>query len=769
MAQIDQVSYGKVFSHIASLFSKATGELRLGTAPNTVAQMFREDAVFPAVSSGAWRPPAPHGRQMPIVRRAVEDFERALSAHTRGLEVYSQTAIKALDGFSEHWDATSYFIVPVIEGRDQPGLVYLQARPVEHAFREVRRRLSIEDLTQDATLLDYFDSLPIALMKRFFFVNNYPFDPYRPMSHFAYRLMFGCQITEGKSVGAATVAMLCVAYLKLKLRVGFDQAVAPRHGTLLTGEIDPEGLVHQVDNINEKISCALQEYGSGLKVIVPAENRLGDLERQIDRGNLFYVSTVDELLAAVLDSPVDRRGLESARDVVFRELEPDDKRELIQHLFNGVPANIYDAPRNWSQPVPHAEGVYSIVEAWESRVDVHVAPHSLILKQGNSSHDGRTLIEVFIDGSAAMDPHWAIDGELGTSRLAAAIFQISSRLDHRLEELVVAFLACDRQEAVRDGTSAKDIHAMLLRVRNQEQLRERGAVLRPAWDKSLDLHGARRKRAYLVSDSVVPDWIDVKDPLAESAERLVVFSDGTRSSDVSTLFTPDGHLNHAVLDGRFNRAMVAMPELCVTIGAQVPVEVEPPGDLSVTDDGVRVRWSEPSALAWHVRLRLAGLAPRNVTVSGTVIRHGETRPFSFAAMATRTPLDPIGQIVEGVLSDAELERWRTICDETKACPDASCGKLHVHLAHEPELRLDRRLIFDVPDFRGQWFLLRAGGAKWMVFRHGCRFDGLTIAVVDRTLHYSESTDQLRPVPSDAWEEGLYRINHDSDTLFITAL
>src|SRR5262249_45768588 len=158
------------------------------------------------------------------------------------------------------------------------------------------------------------------------------------------------------------------------------------------------GRVRPVDHINEKIGCALLEYGPGLKVIVPAENPLGPLERQIDARNLFYVSTIDELLVVLLESPVDNRGLESSREAVFLSLLPESRRELGQHLAAGVPANIYESPGSWSEPVPHMEEIFSVCEAWEARLDLHVAPTALALKTRETVQGGRTLVEVLLDG-----------------------------------------------------------------------------------------------------------------------------------------------------------------------------------------------------------------------------------------------------------------------------------------------------------------------------------------------------------------------------------
>lgn len=509
-------------------------------------------------------------------------------------------------------------------------------------------------------------------------------------------------------------------------------------------------------------------HGSGLKVIVPAGNPLRHLEKRIGEGNLFYVSTVDELLAATLDSQVDSRGLVASREAVFRTLSPDIKVDLTPHLAPGVPADIYERPRLWTEPVTHPDQIYSTCSAWNDRLDLSVAPDPVSLQRPDARCAARTLVQVIVDGSAAMDAHWGRDSSLGTSRMAAAVFQMASRIDPAREDLVVGFLSCESFEPVRPGSAAPHIEALLERVRQKRSLRHRGAFVRPLREASLATYGARRKRIYLLTESDVPDWDDVEDCLVESSERLRLLA-GHDTGAANALFAADGTLNAEALDLRFHRLATAIPEICVSVGPELPVEIDPPeGAVMRCDGGYAISWSDPAALNWRIRLRLSGMAPHQVKVSGSLLRRGERHEFSFPALATRTCLEPIGQVVEGVLQKGESDLWRTICTPQQACPQ--CGRKDVHLLHEDPLRLLRQPLFTLPASTSRWLLMRANDSGWTLFKTGCRMNGLSIAFVDGCLHYSEARQHLMPMPTDAGENGLYRLERNGDNaIYITGV
>jgi hypothetical protein len=764
MPSIDEIHHGRVLTHLTDLLNRLTGQKDL----KRIAEAFNNDPVYRVTCAGDWLPPVRECRQMTRLREAVERFRGALGPAGSALSVFADTVERLTGSFRDQWLPTSYFIVPVIAESGVPGLVYLMARPIDDHVRVAPRRVSVEDLTRDSRLIDYFDSLAVVLMKRFFFVRNYPFDPFVHLSGSAYRLQFGCQITEGKSIGAAALAMFCVTYLKSKIGAAFPNAAAPQPGSFITGEIDLDGRVLPVDHVEEKIRCALEEYGSGLRVILPAGNPLGQLEDWIDKGNLYYVSTVDELLAAALDSTQDSRGLDSSREAVFKTLPPDIKSELNQHLSIEVPGNIFDTSHLWTEPVAHSGGVFSTCQVWNDRLDLSVAPDRLSLARRTPLPSTRTQVQVILDGSAAMDPHWVKDPSLGTSRAAAAVFQIASRIDPAYENLVVGFLGCGYFEEVCHGSEAVQIESLLNHVRQEQKLRRRGPFVRPLREASLEQYAGWRKRIFLLSDNDVPDWSDVEDCQVESSERFRLAAASEDCEDLA-LFATDGTLNVRLLDHRFRRLAVTIPRLCVSVGPELPLEVEPAGALFRCDDSYVLQWTGPEALNWHIRLRLSGAAPHQVKVSGTIVRLGRAHEFTFPTLATRRSLGSINQVTQGVLGDADSALWRTICDPETACPE--CGRPNVHLHHEHPIRLSRRLVFQLPQSTGKWLLLSSGGPEWMIFKTGCRFDGISIAVVDGSLCWSDARLHLQPILADGQEDDLYRLEprHGGRALYIAAL
>jgi hypothetical protein len=767
MPRFDEIHHGRVPTHLTDLLERASalaGQKDL----KRIAETFNGDPVYRAVRAGEWLPPVRDGRQMSRLREAVARFRRALGPDGSALEGFADTLEKLAGSFREDWLPTSFFTVPVIDESGAPGMVYLTARPIDDHVRVAPRRVAVEDLTRDSRLIDYFDSLAVVLMKRFFFVRNYPLDPFAHLSGSAYRLLFGCQITEGRSIGAAALALFCVTYLKSKLGAAFANAAAPQPGTLITGEIDLDGRVLPVDHAEEKVRCALEEYGSGLRIILPAGNPLGQLEEWIDKGNLYYVSTVDELLSAALDSTKDGRGLDNSRKAVFQTLPPDLKSELNQHLSPEVPGDIFEPRRLWAEPVAHAGGLFSACQVWNDRLDLSVAPDRLSLARRTPFPATRSQMQVILDGSATMDPHWVKDPRLGSSRVAAAVFQIASRIDPARENLVVGFLGCGDFEEVGHGSEALQIESLLNRVRKEKKLRARGPFVRPLREASLEHYAGWRKRIFLLSDNDVPDWLDVEDGQVESCERFRLAA-ASEDREEPALFAADGTLNVELLDHRFRRLAVTIPSLCMSVGPELPLELEPEGDLSRCDDSYVLRWSDPQALNWHIRLRLGGAAPHQVKVSGIIVRGGREHEFTFPALATRRSLDPIDQVTQGVLRDDESALWRAICDPETACPE--CGRPNVHLHHEQAIRLSRRPVFQLPEDKGRWLLLGSGRPEWTIFKTGCRFDGISIAVVNGSLCWSEARLPLQPVPPDRQENNLYRLEpqHGDTTLYIAAL
>jgi hypothetical protein len=414
----------------------------------------------------------------------------------------------------------------------------------------------------------------------------------------------------------------------------------------------------------------------------------------------------------------------------------------------------------------HANGLFSTCQIWNDRLDLAVAPDALSLTRRPGSPAVRSLVQVIVDGSAAMDPHWARDPGLNSSRVAAAVFQIASRLNPEREDLIVGFLSCGHFEAVNSYDKTPAIEATLNRVRERERLRQRGSFVRPMREASRQTYAAQPKRIVLLSESDVPDWEDVEDFQVESCERFRLKAAGL--AEEPAVFTADGRSNKDLLD-RFRHPVVTIPELRVSVGPELPLEIEPSdGAVSRCDDGYCIQWpNDPTALHWQIRLRLSGPAPHQVRVSCALKQDGEKRALSFPTLATSMRLEPIGQVTHGVLGKTEAACWQILCDPGTACSE--CGKRNVHFFHDDYRRLLKpQPVFPLPVHEGGWLLLRSSDPEWTAFQTGCRFDGLSIAVVNGSLQWSAGGLHLEPVLRGC-EDRLYRLEHGDQTLYIIDL
>ena len=429
--------------------------------------------------------------------------------------------------------------------------------------------------------------------------------------------------------------------------------------------------------------------------------------------------------------------------------------------------NFFRAPGLGIEPVTHADGLLSICQVWEDRLDLTVVPDLPSLTRHAVLPGARSQVQVIVDGSAAMDRHWSKDQILESSRIAAAVYQIASHIDPDREELVVGFLSSDHFEEVSLHRGVLEIEAALNRVREQAGLRQRGAFLRPLREQSLRIYGTRRKRILLFSDTDVPDWEDVEDCLVDSCERIRLQAAASVRHEPA-LFAADQTLNTELLDRYFHRLAVTVPKLCVAVGSDFPLEIEPlDGVVSQRDDGYWVSWSKSGALDWQIKLRLNGLAPSQVKVSADLLRSGELREITFAAPATRARLEPIGQETHGVLGESDAALWQLLCTPGKACPE--CGRQNVHVYHDyPTPRLERQLVFSLLENAERWLLLAAADSKWTMFRTGCRAAGVSLVLVDGVLYRSATERRLERVPPDCQEEGLYCLEHEGRTMYVAA-
>ena len=802
MAALHEIHHGKVFTHLIELLSGVEAYLadanldgddrKTNQLLGDVTARLESDPVYMAISEGTFISPVKQTPKTKSLQTKVKNIRSLITNSTlalEGLSPFLNTVEKFLSSASNEWRRRSgYFIVPVIDSTDQAGLVYLHSPRKQQLTNSPRQKLAIEDLTQDGKLIAHFHVLASVMLKRFYYVKHYPFDLYTGLSDFSYRLHFGNQITEGRSMNAAVFAMYLLNYLESALEDGaYTNYIAPQVGTLLTGEIDPQGLVKGVNNLEQKVRCAISEYGSELKLILPESERLSSgVANLVNAGNIHYVRSVEELMSKVLSTVGDARGLDKARKEVFSRLLQTDISELSRYLLPDVPHDIYARKHGWHEPVPHEQNMYSLTNAWNDRLDIAFGPDAFSLtSQDTIVTKSKKLIQVILDGSAAMDGHWTVEAENGVSRMAIALYEIARRIDPNREDLVFGFLSHAHFEPYdhQQYTSARMLEPILQERRRRFDLRKRGPFLRPVREHSLDLYAGRQRRLYILSESNIPDMHDVSDALVESFELLRLVSrprdtsgNGERDrtarsgSALHAIFSEESTTNQELLSRYFHKRATTLPEVEIDVGADLPIAWEPSeATVSWRNGRYVIKCQNEEALQWKVRIHLANHYPHQVLVSGTVKHDAHSTNYSFTAIPTVTALSPLPSWREDELTDQELDLWKLICSPTESCPNPRCPyKQTVHILHPSEHGITPELIFSSLKGLGRgWLLLGHAQPRWLFFQTGCQITNLSIAIVDGQPHYSAAEGYLDPVPDAPIGQGLYCLKHECGIFYMS--
>ena len=801
MTALHDIHHGKVFTHLIELLSTVEADLVDGNLHSNdgktnqlledVTDRLGSDPVYRAVSDGTFISPVRQSPKTGTLETKVENV-RSLIANSavafEALSPYLNAVEKFLKSASDEWRRRSgYFIVPVIDSNDQAGLVYLYSPRVQHFQNSARKKLATEDLTQDSKLVRHFHMLASVMLKRFYYVKHFPLDIYTGLSDFSYRLHFDSQITEGKSMNAAVFAMYLLNYLDSVLGDrAYTNYVAPQVGTLLTGEIDPQGLVKRVNNLDQKVRCAISEYGSELKLILPESERLSSgVANLVKAGNIHYVRSVEELMSKVL-SVGDIRGLDKARKEIFSGLLQEEISELYRHLLPNVPPDIYVRKRRWREPIPHEQNMYSLTNAWNDRLDIAFGPDAFSLTSEDTIVTrSKKLIQVILDGSAAMDGHWTVEAENGVSRMAIALYEIARRIDPNREDLVFGFLSYAHFEPYdhQQYTSARILEPILQERRRRFDLRKRGSFLRPVREQSLEVYAGRQRRLYILSESNIPDMLDVKDALVESFELLRLVSREREASDngerdrtgrsgsaLHAIFSEESTTNQELLSRHFHKRAATLPEVDIDVGTDLPITWEPP-DAIVSRRNVRyvIKCQNEEALQWKIRIRFANHYPYQVIASGTIKHDAHSVNYSLTAFPTVTALSPLPSWREGELTDEESELWKIICSPTESCPNPRCRyRQVVHILHPSEHGITPELIFpSLTKLERGWLLLSHSQPRWMFFQTGCQIANLSIAIVDGQPQWSTAEGHLEPVPEVPASEGLYCLAHECGTFYLS--
>jgi hypothetical protein len=762
MALLPEIHYGRVYTHLDSLYEQLEHSLGNGQAAlDELAPRFNRDAVYRAVKAREFRAPAPPW-EAPAGARLDERIKRIRRALLQqigpGLEPFLEAAEWFLASHKEPWGDNDYLCVPVMAhagGAVQPGLVYLRTTS-RMGFGQAPVGRKVEDLTADPALSrsgsDFFGRLADAMLRTFFLVYRLPFDADDHLSAYSYRLYFRCQITEGESVGAAAFVAFALGFLRQALGESYKSAVAPQRGLVLTGALDDTRVV-AVEHVEEKVEAAIEEYGPSMRVILPESNRLPEpLERRLHEGNIIYVSTVEQLLAAALsDGEEPRKGLHEARRKVFAVLTPADLGELRALRRSDLDPDTHTriaAGTTSSAPQSRDGGVYISARAWQNYIDIRLGMEPSAVQDGEDPQAGRELIQVILDGSPQAFEYWAPDSRTGISRLTGVLFEIAARIDSRREDLEVAFLGAGRFHGVKAGALAPDLERLLQKARSQDLPERRGSFFRPVYEESVRRFAARQKRVFLIADAHVPDLHDRKDMRVSCFVHMRLTPDPDAEpwpAVQNPVLFPDGStLDPGALAHYFARERGTLAHVEVIFGEELPLEWLPiAGELTREAKGFTLGWRLDGALRARFRVRMAHAVPPVLGYSYELNRDGTHVKFGCEEPCLADGVEKLDTSKNGRLSESELSLWQTICRSGEACPE--CGNADVHLLHPGDMTFH-----DVPVFpslrklENGYLALRESAPGWQFFPTGAEI-GRTAVVGSRGMlhassargHYSE--------------------------------
>ncbi len=766
---------GRIITHLSNLLadiesahSKSTRELE------NACKRANEDPIFQFIAEEKFSLPTSNSSSL---QRLVDQIQRLSTVSHSALQSILKTTDRFTCSYQPRWNQNSYFIVPVVAKTDenvQSLLVYLHAVSEKNKDDLSSGRLNVDDLIQDRRSLsashDYFSALASVLLETLYLVQTYPLDTYEGLAHHHYELMFGSRVAESKSLGAAALAMFSVVYLQSILGKQFDQVAAPQNGTVLLGDIDRTGKVLPVEYLPEQIEFAIDEFGSGLKLILPRGEELPPrIEREIEPGNIRYVSTAEELLEEVLSSKEGLQGLHQARAALFKNLGPAQKEKLKTYVREGIDPQVYDriasGQTGWTIPRRHAGGVYAVATAGRDRVDVKLSLELSGLL--DESADSSELVEVVLDGSESMNEHWLPNEKTGICRMTAVLYEIKNHIDPKKQQLICGFLSHQRFDSVSAHANAQDLEAQIQDVRRANKLSHRGPFFRPVYEASLENYQDQLKRVFVISDVGSPDLRDVADLNLSSMMHFRLFKTTNTTAaqiDSPVVLYPDGkNLDKTELAKYFKQQSGSIRSVQLDFGNELPLEWEPTsGVLRRTGDQFELSFDNLNVLKYAVRVRLARQYPHEIKISTEVNDGSRTRTFSFDKSPTLTRLTPLNSILSGRLSEDEFEIWKKFETPEWVCPE--CSSTDSHLLDLPAARTEEVPIFkSLRSLKKGYLLMCRNSADWYFFNRGCQIFGTSFVLLDGRLHWSQARGQIDKVPS---QPGFHYLRDKSRTFYI---
>ncbi len=775
MMNFKQIHFGKVYTHLNQLLQDIDSTFQTGTRPSQknidkLTRKINADPIYKSIEKRIFRAPVQKFPLLNEINKRLANLEQLSSDldYDQSLKDYLTNFVTNINYFINNsyksgWDKKdSYFIIPVIAKADEPkekaGMVYIKLGVPGSGSPE--KRLQIDDLTDDPDLLsftkDYFGNICAALLNSFYFVQMYPFGRYHGLTNHRYSLHFGSRISEGKSMGVAALAMFIIAHLNSVLGAEYHDVIAPTCGTVLTGEIDSQGNVKPVGDIEKKIIAIHKEFGPGIKLILPYGVSIPD-SIKLDRGNLFYVSNIEQLLAELLFCQGRPGSLDEARTAVFRKLSSPQINELKKYVKSGIDPGIYEnmiRGRGSSlTPKKSEEGIYSISKAWHDLVDVRFGLEDTAFR--NEEVDvkpEKELILVIIDGSEQMDQHWAV-GDNKINRITNVLYEIAQKFDPLKRELKCGFLSYHVFISIKSGAQPLKIEEQIQEIRETNGLRKRGSFFRPVYEALLREYATRSKLLYLITDSSIYDLEDLGYINVSAFKRWRLFSDVEYNSESEDIILfPDGKaLNRKVLARDFFIEQGLIRKIQINFGDELPIDWQPQtGNMIKSGDDFIISWDNIDGLKYDVRAKFANQHPQSLKITGNVKRGQKLVEFAFTEYPMISAVKSIMTNQEGQLNKDELEKWQTICHPQKKCPYPECQETEVHLFHKPGGRIFERPIFSsLSHLEGDGYLLMMeNSAEWIYFVTGYQLaDGVSFVTMNGSLYWSQAKGHLERVPS----------------------
>jgi hypothetical protein len=777
-----QNHFGRILTHLEALLHDVELVLAKDDDFDQKLRQFHEDPVYKSITVKRFRLPVRRCNAADNLRHRLKSIATAAGPRSAALENYLQNLEQFLDSYRTDWDDHCYITVPVIaiQGKKTTaGLVYLYS---SHKMSQpgVSSKLNVPDLTSDPGLLsptNYFEDIARELFNTLYYVHSHPYDLFDQLTGRTYQLYFGNKITEGKSIGAALVVKFAINYIQACLGERYKGIIAPQCGTVITGMVDADGRVLPVDDVDEKIKCAIDEYGSSIRVILPAGRDLSTaIYQSIDLGNVYYVSTIEDLLEAALTSEKDfSRGLVPARVALFRELNRPTKDKLADYLRPGVNRDIYDRPPGgWLHPLSHEGGIYSACRAGLNRMDVKLGFEPSALQDGEWAPDEHEALRIVLDGSEPMNEFWAKDQKTHICRMTTVLFEIVKRIDPTRQLVLCGFLGHSGFDRIVQNVSPDELEKFLQHGRTSKRLAHRGPFFRPVYEAADDRNNL--SRVFVISDSYIPD-IDFEQkfsqftllrltPEGKKINNEIGDAEGAKV-DLETLY-PNGALDHDLLNRYFDRSHGTFKSISINLGDELPIEWTPEqGVVSQTADGYVYTLKEINELKIETRFRLAYQYPHHIGVNVQLSRSNSLTDFPFKLYPTSSMISPLDLSKYGELNDEEFVLWRTICLPDQACPQ--CGEHRVHLIHDDdsEMKIQPRPVFSsLAYLKNGYVLLRESCRSWQFFTTGCQLGVFFLMVLDGALYWSQAKGHVQEVPS---ENDLFFLHTDSGTIYISKL